>query len=248
LDDVHAALVELLAKDRAEAAAELVETAPLFEQTAEDMPEPMEPIVAEPVVAAHIGVEPAEQKVAGLSSPPQATPSEDLFEANDTTAFPPLPPAEGARFYDGDYTRTLAAIAVGTIDREGPMTFHVLAGRMARMHGFKRTGSEIKKRVWATVQKARPLSAAPDGHRVCWPKDMAPAPVIPFRGVEVGGINRGWSDLPYPEKAGLVAEAIAADPDDFQGEVGSRMGQSRIGAAMRVELDAIREAAIALEV
>ena len=235
LDDVHDALVELLAKDRAEAAAELSETAPLLEQTTEDMPEPAEPIVAE-------------QKVAGLPASPQATSSEDLFEADDPDAFPPLPPAEGTRFYDGDYTRTLAAIAVGTIDREGPMTFHVLAGRMARMHGFKRTGSEIKKRVWATVQKARPLSAAPDGHRVCWPKDMAPAPVIPFRGVEVGGINRGWSDLPYPEKAGLVAEAIAADPDDFQGEVGSRMGQSRIGAAMRVELDAIREAAIALEV
>ncbi|MFN9944142.1 MAG: DUF3320 domain-containing protein, partial [bacterium] len=62
---------------------------------------------------------------------------------------------DASRFYDDAYLSTLRPICVDIIDMMGPITFVHLAEKVARAHGFQRTGSEIKKRVWAAVGRQR---------------------------------------------------------------------------------------------
>ena len=80
------------------------------------------------------------------------------------------------RFYDPSYRRELAAMAVAIIDAEGPVTFQALCVRIARAHGFQRTGREIVATIRAALRRQRRMTATPDGE-VCWPEGMAPAKV-----------------------------------------------------------------------
>lgn len=51
------------------------------------------------------------------------------------------------RFYDSDYGETLRSIIESVLRIEGPIHEEILAFRVARLHGFARTGNQILKRV-----------------------------------------------------------------------------------------------------
>ena len=46
------------------------------------------------------------------------------------------------------------------IDTDGPITFRHLGTKLARAHGFQRTGSAIRKQVWASERTKAGLAAA----------------------------------------------------------------------------------------
>ncbi|MCA9238480.1 MAG: DUF3320 domain-containing protein, partial [Planctomycetales bacterium] len=48
------------------------------------------------------------------------------------------------RFFDDDYSRELRAMALAVIEVEGPVRDDIVARRVARAHGFARTGARIK--------------------------------------------------------------------------------------------------------
>jgi very-short-patch-repair endonuclease len=77
-----------------------------------------------------------------------------------------LPPPDPTRFYDSSYLPRIKAMAAAIIDAEGPITFKRLSDRIARDHGFQRTGKQISSRVWAACQRLRRQVATPDGHKV----------------------------------------------------------------------------------
>src|SRR3546814_8480854 len=51
------------------------------------------------------------------------------------------------KFNDIGYRQVLRRLGVAIIDAEGPVTFDYLATRIARAHGFKRTGGQIRRQV-----------------------------------------------------------------------------------------------------
>ena len=57
--------------------------------------------------------------------------------------------ADPDRFFDSDYALTLRRLIHRIVEREGPITLHGLAHRVAQEHGWQRTG----KRIQAQVQK-----------------------------------------------------------------------------------------------
>src|SRR5690606_7785334 len=57
------------------------------------------------------------------------------------------------RFYEKEYLTILADLSGQIIDNLGPVTFRALSTKIARLHGFNRTGSQIKKQVWAAISK-----------------------------------------------------------------------------------------------
>jgi hypothetical protein len=155
---------------------------------------------------------------------------------------------DASRFYDDAYLSTLRPICVDIIDKMGPITFVHLAEKVARAHGFQRTGSEIKKRVWAAVGRQRKNTRAPDGSNTFWPQGMEPMTHIPYRGEVVGGEARPWSAAPYVERLGLAVKIVHTVPSSERlAEMARQIGVGRLRAKTRDELVELLESAGAIK-
>ena len=80
----------------------------------------------------------------GPSADPSSPPAGEVASSRqeDVTADPD-------RFFDSEYALVLRQLIHRVVDREGPVTLHGLARRVAQEHGWQRTG----KRIQAQVQK-----------------------------------------------------------------------------------------------
>ncbi|MGB7214997.1 MAG: DUF3320 domain-containing protein, partial [Gammaproteobacteria bacterium] len=143
------------------------------------------------------------------------------------------------RFYEPDYRPKLQRMAATIIDGEGPITFKCLTDRIARAHGFQRTGRQISRTVWAACRRLRRYASTPDGHKVFWPEGTEPAEHFVFRGLTVNGERREWREVPYPEKLWLVRKVLEQGPDDPARAVAQLIGLGRISTNFRNEIAAL---------
>jgi very-short-patch-repair endonuclease len=170
-----------------------------------------------------------------------------MVEARDDRAPGPAAPnripdktLDPARFYESEYRSVLQALGTEYVDRLGPITFKHLSDIIARAHGFQRTGSEIKRQVWAAVSRSRRSSRSPSGDTVLWPRNMTPTDVAAFRGLTVGGSPRAWYDVPYPEKLGLALDTVRQESSrDAVAAISGKIGFTRLREATREELQAL---------
>ena len=154
----------------------------------------------------------------------------------------------GPRFYEEAYLGELRLVCIAIIDEAGPITFVHLAERVARAHGFQRTGREIKKRVWSAVGSQRKGSKAPDGSNTFWPAQVDPIDHIPYRGDSVAGEARPWQAVPYVEKLGLAVEMVLTVPPESRvAEMARRIGLERLRAKTRDELVELLESAAGMQ-
>jgi len=130
-------------------------------------------------------------------------------------------------------------MAATIIDGEGPITFKCLTDRIARAHGFQRTGRQISSTVWAACRRLRRYASTPDGHKVFWPEGTEPAEHFVFRGLTVNGERREWREVPYPEKLWLVRKVLEQGPDDPARAVAQLIGLGRISTNFRNEIAAL---------
>lgn len=108
---------------------------------ADDMGAPEARAPANVQYAQAASVEPlAAQAVAG------ASPGKRYEAARPADAVPPGAIAP-ERFYELDYDEVLQAMVACVVQQEGPVLDAVLARRIARAHGFQRTGNRIQERV-----------------------------------------------------------------------------------------------------
>jgi very-short-patch-repair endonuclease len=147
--------------------------------------------------------------------------------------------ADPSRFYDDDYRETLQSIGCGIVDEVGPMTFKHLCDRIARLHGFQRTGSEIRRIVDRAMRRARPRSHTRGDEEVFWPGDLPVAEWVRFRGLEVAGEQRTWAEIPFPERLGLARATLAEDPPEPEFVMSRAVGFGRLRARTRSEINAI---------
>lgn len=146
------------------------------------------------------------------------------------------PSCDPDRFYEPGYRSRLKAMATAVIDAEGPITFKRLSDRLARAHGFQRTGRQISSTVWAVCKPLRRYIATPDGHKVFWPDGMPPEGLFRYRGPTVNGERRDWREVPHPEKLWLVREILESGTDDPARSVADKIGFSRITTQFRAEI------------
>jgi hypothetical protein len=106
---------------------------------------------------------------------------------------------------------------------------------IARAHGFKRTGEQIKNQILNSINNARETSHGPDGERVYWPKESQVEQVVPFRGMSVNAEVRDWKDVPYPEKLGLAKEC--ANSHNSVAEMAKRVGLGRLSSKTSEEFE-----------
>jgi len=194
--------------------------AALLEETRARRAAPPEPEIVESA--------PPTAEAATLARP---RPADDLFVGEDFTLTPPggaVPAArpavtEEAMFVEADpaqagrpdpaafnelsYDATLRAMIRRVIETEGPVRDDVLARRIARAHGWTRTGSKIQDRVSALARLEGVVVTEGDATFV-WPKGADPARVAAFRRPS-GEQARPVDEIALPELVALAREIRA---------------------------------------
>jgi very-short-patch-repair endonuclease len=258
LERVHMALSDLLSADRSEAAlgdgagdpnedtdapAAAADLAELEDDFA-GLPDSEDTVSDETVVKSTQETLPHLEVAVRASEQP-------LVPTSSTEGLVDIQPAADAslrqfadQFYDDAYLAQLRPLCLEIIDRVGPIVFAHLAERIARAHGFQRTGSEIKKRVWLAVGRQRKATRAPDGTSTLWPLGQEPTALVAFRSEVVVGEARPWAFVPYVERLGLAAEVVRTVPVELRlSELARRIGVGRLRAKTRDELSELLESA-----
>lgn len=150
---------------------------------------------------------------------------------------------EPSRFYDDAYKETLRSIVWDIVDSEGPIISRYLCERVARLHGFQRTGSQIKETIQSVLKGTRPRSHGTGDDAVFWPKNMAVSEWVAFRGLMLQGESRAWADVPKPEKLGLARMILGRSLPDPENAIREAIGMSRLRTRTRVEINGLFEEA-----
>ena len=86
------------------------------------------------------------------------------------------------------------------VEIEGPIYFDVLIDRIARAHGFQRSGETVQRIIRAALGRSRFPSTRDGDREIIWPQNAVTGDKTPYRGA--GGREHG--DMPLPELAGLA--------------------------------------------
>jgi very-short-patch-repair endonuclease len=145
------------------------------------------------------------------------------------------------RFYDSEYAPALAAQIAPIIAAEAPIMLRRLARLIARLHGFQRTGKEIVRVVRETSATLGRIAPSADGEDVIWALEVEPASAIPYRGLDLGGEARPWSEVPHPEKIGFARDFL--DHPDAVRAMAERLKLGRLTGPTRDEFETLLAAA-----
>ena len=243
---LHAALEALLEASRAARAERPAEvhwemgaeveaagaTAEIAETEAESEPEPIEfeivaaesaPPLAPVRIAGAAAVEPALAVAAGQP--------DGRYRATDLTRFG----ADPTRFFDFAYRDTLQAMVDAVIETEGALRTDILYQRIARAHGWLRTGGKIRERIdlhLGGFERTQESSG-----EFLW-KAGTVADVRPYRAPGNEEDRRSILEIPLAELTAVVqAHPALLDQADPARDLARLLGVERLAAGPRARLE-----------
>jgi hypothetical protein len=108
---------------------------------------------------------------------------------------------DASRFYDRDYQSALARMVDHVIEIEAPIYEDLLIDRIARVHGFQRSGEKIQEIVSKAVGRRFPKTKE-DERTVIWAENARTGQPSPYRESEPD--VRSHVDIPIVELASLA--------------------------------------------
>ena len=235
LDKVHNQLQTLLDQQRAKRAemekAKGAEPAPI--ESERQLPAAIEVVVEqqieEPMVATNVAY-----------ARNQATSSTDMLgqslfvEADPITVVTDINPDA---FFDAGYDTALKTMIAHVIETEGPVREDVLAKRIARAHGWARTGKRIRDRVYLLAEQQYPMTTEEVG-QFFWPEGSDTCEWSVFRHSENGS-------RPVDEISMQELRALAKDVNDDGGAEDERVAAIARSAGIRRVTGEVRERLVA---
>lgn len=260
LERMHVSLSELLANERerraAMTAAEIAEDE--IVQSPED-PTPNVEAVSEATMviaraAAHQAgdeemsvdsqAETAYARAASFLSPPAQSIDGNIQRRHFTVSQPadavPAESLSADKFYEPAYDAVLAAMVDAVVQSEGPVLDAVLARRIARAHGFQRTGSRIQDRV-EHIARQRYGSTEEASGSYYWPDAGAVGTAVAFRWPANDDSARGVDEICEQELVSLARWVIESGRtgEDALIAMAREIGLSKLRAASRARLEQI---------
>jgi very-short-patch-repair endonuclease len=110
-----------------------------------------------------------------------------------------------ARFYDREYETVLNSMVALTLKREAPIYEDVLIARIARAHGFQRSGDRIQRAVSKVVGR-KYRKTQDDGRTVVWGENSPETILVSYRKSQ--SEVRSHTDTPVAELASLALPYI----------------------------------------
>lgn len=182
--------------------------------------------VAAPATAASApAAEAAGRPTFQVSNPAQAVPAETI---------------SAERFFDAGYDTVLEAMVDWVVAREGPVLDAVLARRIARAHGFLRTGSRIQERVELIAKRRFQVSEGAGG-TFYWPRGVTPGGEVAFRWPADEDSTRGVEEICEAELQALGRFVLkrVSNADDAVLVMARELGLQRLRVGGRLRLRAI---------
>ncbi len=166
------------------------------------------------------------------TTPPEAS----LYRITDPTEA--VAGANPDRFFDGEYNDILSAMIAHVVDQEGPVLDALLARRIARAHGWLRTGARIRERVFQ-IARARYRTTDEEVGTFYWPEHLDPAAEPPFRGPADEDSVRAANEISLPELASLARAVIAqgTEGEAVYYAMARKLGLQQLRASSRVRLE-----------
>ena len=263
LERVHAALTELLEKDRERQAAET--KAPPEEAVSapnDDEATPSLQVINEAdaaITRAAAGLppladdaheeadEPAEavyaRSASTLSIPVTGsadTQRDRRFQASQPTDAVPPGTISADLFYEPSYDAVLQPMVEWVVQREGPVLDAVLARRIARVHGFQRTGSRIQDRV-GQIARRHFKTTEEAGGTFYWPREMEPCSELAFRWPTNDDSTRGVEEICEAELLSLARLVLQRGHSGQEALIAMarELGLQRLREASRVRLEGV---------
>lgn len=147
-------------------------------------------------------------------------------------------------FYESGYDSVLQPMVEWVVRHEGPILDTVLARRIARAHGFQRTGSRIQERV---EQIARRLFDATEEQAgtFYWPREVAAGSEVAFRRPTDEDSSRGVEEICEAELVSLARWVLGNGKTGEEALIAMarEMSLLRLRAASRGRLEAALSAA-----
>jgi hypothetical protein len=156
---------------------------------------------------------------------------DDRYRVSDLAPFP----ADPSRFFDFAYRDVLRAMVITVIETESPLRTDILYQRVARAHGWLRTGGKIRERIEMHLRDFDRTHES-SGEFV-W-KGGAVADFRPYRAPDSDEARRAIPEIPLAE----LAEVVRVNPDlldepDPARELARTLGVERLAAGSRARLD-----------
>ena len=148
-------------------------------------------------------------------------------------------------FFDSSYDVVLTKMIAHVVEVEGPVLDAVLARRIARVHGWQRTGSKIQARVDAVAATAHPTTSEDVG-TFYWATGRGPEVLVAFRRA-ADDTARAVDEICMPELVSLAREVLASGKTGDLGvtAMARELGLQRLRAASRGRFElAIANAAV----
>jgi very-short-patch-repair endonuclease len=136
-------------------------------------------------------------------------------------------------FFDQKYDHVLVRMIDHVIEIEGPVLDAVLARRIARAHGWQRTGARIQERIDSLASKSHQVTLENVG-TFYWKIEMDLTRAVPFRRV-YGPAIRNVDEICMPELISLGQEVLNRGQTDEAALVAMsrELGLQRLRAASR---------------
>ena len=165
------------------------------------------------------------------SAPAKADTLSTLYHITDLSAFPVAP----ERFYEFGYRDVLRGMISAVIDTESPLRTDILCQRIARVHGWLRTGGKIRERIELHLRGFDRTSES--SGEFIWKQD-AVLDIQPYRAPSSEEARRAIGDIPLAELAWIVTENPGLiDESDPARELARLLGVERLAAASRTRLE-----------
>ncbi|AZE04925.1 DUF3320 domain-containing protein [Pseudomonas chlororaphis] len=237
LQRLHAALNDLLDQSRSlpepVMAVEQFSAATVidFPMSVEIEEAPIEEMV--PEVAADIS-EVVELRIAQAYSRPAVTPQRGEYCPSNLSSFDSLIEAE--QFHQPSYTPVLSQIIAEVLRQEAPMLDALLVQRVARAHGFMRSGRLIRDRVLELAEQYHHVQQTEAEEVFVWSAESDVAGWSTYRVPASAADARSIEEIAAEE---LRIAAAIIDAGDLALEVARLMGVKRLTTAARERIERI---------
>ena len=257
LERVHARLNDLLAQDRERRALAESEAAQAPDEPARPTEAALEATLAIAGAAAKPAVssqeaanEAPEAHYARAASSPAAVESSVATTARQFHASQPedavtAGAVSAEQFYEPAYDAVLEPMIDWVVQHEGPVLDAVLARRIARAHGFQRTGSRIQARV-ESIARERFGNTEEAAGTFYWPDGVTPGAEVAFRWPADDDSARGVEEICEQELVSLARWITSAGKsgDDALIAMAREIGLGRLRAASRGRLETVLSASM----
>jgi very-short-patch-repair endonuclease len=205
--------------------------------TPADDPEPTADTEREPLYATgpHSAIAEPTPADTDEESPDAESPVIRPYAVCDLDAFADAIDADA--FHEPEYTDVLTRMVDAVIETEAPIRDELLVRRIARAHGFKRTGRRIRDRI-LTIAETQGYAADESVGRFYWHPDQSPKTWHSFR-TPTTDETRSVEEIPAEELQALAAE-LQRDKCDHESTihaVADYCGVKRLSSAIRKRID-----------